>query len=74
MGKGVSIIKSLRIFNRWGEVVFERSNFSPNDPSVGWDGTFKGKQLSPDVYVYVFSILCFNNQIIELKGNVTLLK
>ncbi len=74
MGNGVSIVKSLRVYNRWGEAVFERQQFSPNDPSSGWNGTFKGRSLNPDVYVYVIELLCFNNAAVQLKGNVTLLK
>lgn len=74
MGRGVSAIKSFRVFNRWGEMVFERSNLFANDPTAGWDGTFKGRTLSPDVYVYILVVLCYNNEILELKGNVTLLK
>lgn len=74
MGRGVSAIKSLRVFNRWGEVVFERINFMANDPTAGWNGTYKGRTLSPDVYVYVMVVLCYNNQSVEMKGNVTLLQ
>jgi gliding motility-associated-like protein len=44
-GKGVFMIKSLRVFNRWGEMVFERLNFSPNDASAGWDGTIQRQTL-----------------------------
>lgn len=74
MGQGVSAIKSLRIFNRWGEMVFERSNLNANDPSAGWDGTYKGRPLNPDVYVYILVVLCYNNETLDIKGNVTLLK
>ena len=42
-GSGVFQIKVLKIFNRWGEVVFEKSNIHANDISSGWDGTFNGK-------------------------------
>ena len=73
-GKGVFMIKSLRVFNRWGEMVFERLNFNPNDASAGWDGKYKGKQLSPDVFVYVCEIVCENNQLLSYKGDVTLLQ
>jgi gliding motility-associated-like protein len=73
-GKGVFMIKSLRVFNRWGEMVFERLNFSPNDASAGWDGTYKGKSLSPDVFVYVCDIVCENGQVLSNKGDVTLLR
>jgi gliding motility-associated-like protein len=73
-GKGVFMIKSLRVFNRWGEMVFERLNFNHNDASAGWDGKYKGKQLSPDVFVYVCEIVCENNQLLSYKGDVTLLQ
>lgn len=67
-------LKSLRVFNRWGQMVYERNNLNTNDPSGGWNGTFKGAALTPDVYVYIAIVPCYNNQTIELKGNVTLLK
>ncbi len=73
-GTGLFRIKSLRIFNRWGEVVFEKRDFAPNDPSAGWNGTFKGKAASPDAYIYTMEILCDNNEVIPVKGNVTLLR
>ncbi len=73
-GVGVAGIKHMRIFNRWGELVFEKTNFNSNDPAQGWDGTYKGQKLSPDVFVYMIDVLCSNNQIQELKGNVTLLR
>jgi gliding motility-associated-like protein len=73
-GTGLFRIKSMRIFNRWGEIVFEKKEFTPNDPSAGWNGMFKGKAASPDVYIYTMEILCENNSIIPFKGNVTLLR
>ncbi len=73
-GTGVFNIKSLRVFNRWGEVVYERMNFTANDESAGWDGTYKGAPLSSDVYVYMLEIICENNSVIPFKGNVTLLR
>lgn len=73
-GRGVTSIKSMKIFSRWGEVVFERSNFNMNNPSLGWDGTYKGKLMSPDVFVYLIEVICDNNVIVTLKGNVTLLQ
>ncbi|HKB44046.1 MAG TPA: gliding motility-associated C-terminal domain-containing protein, partial [Chitinophagaceae bacterium] len=72
-GKGLFRIKSLRIFNRWGEVVFEKREFQANDPSSGWDGIYKGKKPVPDVYVYQVEIYCNNDQLIKLAGNVALI-
>jgi gliding motility-associated-like protein len=73
-GTGLFSIRNLRIFNRWGEIVFEKGNFQANDASAGWDGTYKGKKLDPDVFVYTIDILCDNNTILTYKGNVALIQ
>jgi gliding motility-associated-like protein len=73
-GTGIHLIKSLRVFNRWGEVVFERLNFNANDAASGWDGTYKGAKLSPDVYIYSCEVVCINNEVIPFKGDITLLR
>lgn len=71
-GNGISIVKSFKIYNRWGELVYEQNNFTVNDASRGWNGTFKGKRLSADVFVYTIEVLCENRNPIEFKGNITL--
>jgi gliding motility-associated-like protein len=73
-GTGLYTIKQLRVFNRWGEEVFMRSTFSANDEKAGWDGTFKGQKLTPDVYVYIMDIQCQNNTTLVYKGNIALIK
>ncbi|MBV8255667.1 MAG: PKD domain-containing protein [Chitinophaga sp.] len=73
-GRGVQEVKSLRIFNRWGQLVFERTNFNTDDISKGWDGTFKGEMLPPDVYVYFVEVICDTGGSGLLKGNLTLLR
>jgi gliding motility-associated-like protein len=73
-GVGDISIKSIRIFNRWGELMYERKDFKINDPTAGWNGTYKGAALTPDVYVYVAEVQCGNNELYSMKGNVTLLK
>ncbi len=73
-GTGLFSIKTMRIFSRWGEVVFEKNNFSPNDAAAGWNGTFKGSKLTPDVYVYTIDIICDNSAILSFKGNIALIQ
>jgi len=73
-GQGIFRIKSLRIFNRWGEMVFENREFQANDASAGWNGMYKGKKVTPDVYVYQIEIYCTNDQIFKLAGNVALIQ
>lgn len=73
-GTGLFTIRSVRIFNRWGEMVFQRGEIRANDVNAGWDGTYKGQKLNPDVYVYIVDITCDNNTILTYKGNIALIK
>jgi gliding motility-associated-like protein len=73
-GTGITSIKSMLIFNRWGELVFERKDFALNDVTAGWNGTFKTRPLTADVYVYVVEVQCGNNEVYGMKGNVTLMR
>ena len=72
-GKGITV-KSFRIFSRWGELVFEKENFIPNDLKTGWDGKIRGIPATPDVYVYTAEVFCDNGMVYIYKGNATLLK
>ncbi|WPV67311.1 PKD domain-containing protein [Chitinophaga sp. LS1] len=73
-GKGIKTVKSWRIYNRWGQLVFERTNFGVEDITSGWDGKVKGVLVNPDVFVYVAEVVCDTNEDFTLKGNVMLLR
>jgi gliding motility-associated-like protein len=73
-GKGIASIKSFRIFNRWGELLFEKMNFAPNDPKHGWDGKIKGRSGPSDVFVYTAEVICENGTPFFFKGNISILK
>ena len=73
-GVGLNVIPSITIYNRWGQIVFQKSNFAPNVPSEAWDGTFNGQPAPADVYVYTIQILCNNATLIPYHGNVTLIR
>ncbi|MBW7866886.1 MAG: gliding motility-associated C-terminal domain-containing protein [Brumimicrobium sp.] len=60
---------TFRIYDRWGEKVFE--GHTTHD---GWDGTFRGKPLKPDVYDYYLEGECINNEKFIIKGNITLIR
>lgn len=73
-GNSLYNIQSMRVFNRWGQMVFERRNFPANTASEGWDGTFNGHPAPSDAYVYIIEVVCDNAQIVALKGDVTLIR
>jgi gliding motility-associated-like protein len=57
------------IVNRWGNVLFEWT-----DPSKGWDGTFKGKAVSPGVYFYLIEAKGSDGIVYKKKGDINLLE
>jgi gliding motility-associated-like protein len=59
----------LMIFNRIGELVF-----NTKDNSIGWDGTFKGKNQPVETYMYMLKGVCVSGNSIFKKGNITLLR
>lgn len=73
-GTGVARVQSMRIFNRWGQVVFEKRNFAANSAAEGWNGLFNGKPAVSDAYIYSIEFICDNGLIIPFKGNVTLIR
>jgi gliding motility-associated-like protein len=72
-GTGIASVKSFRIFNRWGKMLFERSNFPANSTDFGWDGRVNGKMADTGVYIYTVEVICENGTPYTFKGNVTLL-
>ncbi|MBC7774322.1 MAG: hypothetical protein H7246_02705 [Phycisphaerae bacterium] len=70
-GDGVLEVRLLRIFDRWGEQVFERFNFLPNVPALGWDGTYRGQPMNPGVFVWYAEVLLYDGRVVFLKGDVT---
>ena len=62
-GDEIEALEYLRIFDRWGNLVFEGINIPVDDPTKGWDGTSQG-QPSP-IGLYVFS------SVVRLKNGST---
>ncbi len=73
-GQEVLRINHFRIYNRWGEIVFELSDFFANAPELGWDGRFNGEFLNPGVFVYHAEVLYLDGRVELLKGDVTLMR
>ena len=67
-------VKTFKIFNRWGEIVYELSDFYANDPNNGWDGMFKGEELNQAVFVFWVELEFKDGWTEIVKGDVTLLK
>lgn len=59
----------VKIFNRWGEMVFQSNN-----PKSNWDGTYGGKVVPADVYVYVVTFSGWDSVQYTKRGNFTILE
>lgn len=68
-GWGIREFVELKIFNRWGQLVFET-----NDITQGWDGTFNGKAQSMDTYAYTIKAIDMEGKDVFVKGYITLLR
>jgi gliding motility-associated-like protein len=69
--RGVKQVKLFQIYSRWGEQVYVRENFQPNDPTLGWDGRFRGQDMNPAVFVYYAIVEFIDGQEVLFKGDVT---
>ena len=67
-------IKMLKIFNRWGQAVYERYNFPSNNQSAGWNGRFQNNPQKDDTYIYVMQVDCLNGNVFIKKGSISLLR
>lgn len=73
-GKEIESIASFVIYDRWGNLVFDANNFPPNDPSFGWDGTWKEKYLNSSVFAYRLIAVLKNGTTRVVSGDVTILR
>jgi gliding motility-associated-like protein len=72
--KRINQINSFQVYNRWGEMVYQRANFQPNNPSEGWDGTFRGELVNPAVFIYWAEVEFIDGSTKIFKGDVTVME
>ncbi|MEO8569653.1 MAG: gliding motility-associated C-terminal domain-containing protein, partial [Ginsengibacter sp.] len=72
--RGVKTVLNFAIYNREGQLIFQKKNFPPNDKSFGWDGSTRGQQPSTAVYVYIMEALCDSGEKLSKKGSFVLIR
>lgn len=70
----VTEVNTFRIFDRWGNLVFEDLLFPTNDPTHGWDGAFSGKPMNPEVYLYWAEMKTADGDVLVVAGDLTLIR
>jgi len=67
-------IQIMRIFNRWGALMYEGRNLPLNVASSGWDGQFKNEDMGPGVYVYYILVDFIDGVSVAYQGDIMILK
>jgi gliding motility-associated-like protein len=67
-------IEVLRIFDRWGAVVFEDFEIDLNDEYRGWDGTFKGRPVNAGVFTFYTNVHFLDNETLTYSGTITVIR
>jgi gliding motility-associated-like protein len=73
-GPGIERIVELKIFDRWGNQVFEIYDFQPNEVNFGWDGNFRGQPMNPAVFAWFTIVETIDGRNVILKGDLTLVR
>jgi gliding motility-associated-like protein len=66
---GIKQFNYLKVFNRWGQLVFYSSDYNK-----AWDGTWKGQKQPGGVYVVMANAIDFRGNIIDKKQTVMLIR
>jgi gliding motility-associated-like protein len=67
-------INTLKIFNRWGNLLFESFDFTSGDESKGWNGSFNNTLLPSDIYIFFVELEYQNGKKEVIKGDVMLMR
>ena len=73
-GPDVALVRTFRVFSRWGRAVVEQNDLAPNDPALGWDGRINGEKAPPAVFVYFAEIEFIDGEVELFRGDVTLVR
>lgn len=68
-GWGIKTLLEFKIFNRWGQIVFET-----DDIKKGWDGKYLGTAQNVDTYVFIVRAEAYNGEILYKKGFINLIR
>lgn len=73
-GAAVTRINTLRIFDQWGELVYQADDIIPGQLPLGWDGRVNDRPLDPDVFVWFAEVVYFDSWVEMIRGDLTLVR
>jgi gliding motility-associated-like protein len=73
-GPGIGELELLRVYDRWGGLLYELDAPVPAGQWLGWDGKARNEKLNPGVYIYYLRVRTTDGDVIEKSGDVTILR
>ena len=73
-GRGIKEVAWMRIYDRWGGLVFERTHFQINNAAAGWDGSWKNGAAPYGSYIYAIETVCEDGTTFLFRGSVTVIR
>ncbi|MGA1582009.1 MAG: gliding motility-associated C-terminal domain-containing protein [Saprospiraceae bacterium] len=73
-GAAAERVELLQVYSRWGELVYEGRDLPLNDPTRGWNGTFRGKPVDAGVFAFYTEVLFIDGEVILFEGDVTVVR
>jgi gliding motility-associated-like protein len=73
-GRRGTMVQYFQVFDRWGELLYEARDFEVNDSNYGWDGTFKGDEVNPGVYIWQLVVTYEDGMEEAYYGETTLIR
>lgn len=68
------VISELRIFNRWGALVYEGIDVPLGETPRAWDGSFNGEPVNPGVFAFYARIKFIDDRVLLYEGDITVLR
>ncbi len=72
-GKDGTIVNVFQVFDRWGELVFETTEFEIN-ADIGWDGTFRGNPMPMGAYIWHAEVTFIDGVTEKYQGQTNLIR
>ncbi|MCC6459682.1 MAG: gliding motility-associated C-terminal domain-containing protein, partial [Saprospiraceae bacterium] len=66
-------ITLMRVYDRWGSLIFETQGIPLGEPSLGWDGTYKGELMS-GVFTFYATVKFVDQLEQTYEGSVTVVR
>lgn len=73
-GQEGTFVETFRVYDRWGELVYEATEFEVNSEDSGWNGNYRGKPLLPGVYIWQVIVTYPDGREEALQGQTTLIR